>query len=171
MVYKLSNKPRLKLQLNQTAAAALGLHRQMYTAFAEGDVRLLDKICADGLRESFRTRILARPKGERWQWELVKYNKRPKVVSNRAASLGIDGMGLRQHVIRICSRQRLTRYKPNGTVAPGSGKEKDTTEYLVIQKRLDKSVEQDWMVWGTTEETTLEKLELEAMEDSPEASS
>ncbi len=84
--------------------------------------------------------------------------------------MGIEGMGLRQAVVRIASRQRLTRYKADGSVVPGSGREKDTVEYLVIQKKLEKSVEQDWMVWGTTEETTLEMLEDEEMADMPEES-
>jgi mitochondrial protein MBA1 len=139
----------------------------MYTAFAEGDVRLLGTICCDGLRESFRSRIASRPRGERWEWELVKYTKRARVLSHRAASLGIEGMGLRQAVVRIASRQKLTRYKANGTVVPGSGQEKETVEYLVIQKKLEKAAEQEWMVWGTTEETTLEMLEEEEMADMP----
>jgi len=139
----------------------------MYAAFAEGDVQLLDTICCDGLRESFRSRIASRPQGERWEWELVKYTKRPRVLSHRAASLGIEGMGLRQAVVRIASRQRLTRYKANGTVVPGSGQEKEIVEYLVIQKKLEKAAEQEWVVWGTTEETTLEMLEEEEMADMP----
>jgi protein MBA1 len=142
----------------------------MYSAFAEGDVRLLDSICCDGLRESFRSRIVSRLRGERWEWELVGYTKRAKVLSHRAASLGIEGMGIRQAVVRIASRQRLTRYRADGSVVPGSGKEKETVEYLVIQKKLEKSVEQEWMVWGTTEETTLEMLEEEDMADMPEES-
>jgi len=150
------------------APTALGLHRQMYSAFAEGDVRTLDQICCDGLRESFRGRVASRPKGERWEWELVKYTKRAKVLSHRAASLGIEGMGLRQAVVRIASRQKLTRYGVDGSVVPGSGQEKETVEYLVIQKKLERAAEQEWMVWGTTEETTLQMLEEEEMADMPE---
>lgn len=171
LLYKYSNEPRLQLQLRRTAATAVSLHRQMYTAFAEGDVRLLDPICADGLRESFRGRIATRPKGEKWKWELLDYISTAKVLSHRAAPLGIAGMGLRQAVVRISSRQRLTRYKPDGTIVAGSGIEKDTKEYLVIQRRLYKSVEQDWMVWGTMEETTLKMLEHEEKLDSTESSS
>jgi mitochondrial protein MBA1 len=135
----------------------------MYSAFAEGDIKLLDSICCDGLRQSFRSRIASRPRGERWDWELVRYTKRAKVLSHRAASLGIDGFGIRQAVVRIASRQRLTRYRPDGSVVPGSGKEKDTVEYFVVQRMSTKGVEDEWMVWGTTEETTLEMLEEEEM--------
>ena len=36
---------------------------------------------------------------------------------------------------------------------------KETVEYFVIQKSLRKSKESGWMVWGTAEETTLDKLD------------
>ena len=35
----------------------------------------------------------------------------------------------------------------------GTGEEKDVSEYLVLQRRIWKEVEEPWMVWGTTEET------------------
>lgn len=82
--------------------------------------------------------------------------------------MGIEGMGLRQAVVRIASRQKLTRYGVDGSVVPGSGQEKETVEYLVIQKKLERAAEQEWMVWGTTEETTLQMLEEEEMADMPE---
>ena len=64
---------------------------------------------------------------------------------------------MRQAVVRIRSRQSLTRYK-DGQVVAGSGQEKDVQEYVVIQKRLWKGKEEGWLVWGTMEETTMEKL-------------
>jgi len=64
----------------------------------------------------------------------------------------------------------LTRDRADGSVVPGSGREKEAVEYFVIQKKLEKSVEQEWMAWGTTEETTLEMLEEEEMADMPEGS-
>jgi protein MBA1 len=91
-------------------------------------------------------------------WELVKYNKRAKVVSNRAARLPMDGAGVRQAVVRICSTQRLTRYTGNGSMVKGTGKERDVVEYLVIQKKCWQWKEEDWQVWGTTEETTLDDV-------------
>lgn len=130
----------------------------MYSAFASGDIKTLRRICADGLLESFEARIRARSKGEVWSWELVSMKGRPSVVSHRSATLGIEGMGLRQAVVRIRSTQRLTRYK-GGEVVKGSGGEKDVTEYIVIQRRMMHDKEEDWVVWGTTEETTIDMLE------------
>jgi protein MBA1 len=65
--------------------------------------------------------------------------------------------------------QKLTRFKPGGGgVVEGSGRERQTVEYLVIQKKLERGVEGEWMVWGTTEEMTLSKLRAEETEDLPE---
>jgi protein MBA1 len=153
-------KAGLKLRFRQTAPTAVALHRQMYTAFAEGDVKTLRRICCEGLNDSFAARIHGRGK-EKVQWELVKYNKRPRVMSNKAASLPRDGSGVRQAVVRISSRQRLTRYGANGKIIPGSGKEKDVVEYVVIQKILLNGQEGEWQVWGTTGESTLEQIEEE----------
>lgn len=78
-------------------------------------------------------------------------------MSDRAARLPIEGAGLRQAVVRIRSRQSLTRFR-EGRVLEGSGQERDVMEYVVIQKRMWKGREEGWLVWGTTEETTVEKL-------------
>ncbi|KAI9819206.1 MAG: hypothetical protein M1827_007362 [Pycnora praestabilis] len=158
LIYKrLTKKPRPKLNLRKTAPTALALHRQMYTAFAEGDTNILRQICADGLLESFRARIGAR-RGEKWQWKLHRYSKSTRVMSNRAAQMPIEGAGFRQAVVRIQSIQSLTRIKPDGQTVSGTGQEKEIREYVVIQKRLWKGKEGPWIVWGTTEETTIEKI-------------
>lgn len=166
MYAKYLAKPRLLMNFRQTKPAAIALHRQMYSAFADADVGTLQKICVDGMLDSFRARIHARPRGEKMTWELVKYNGGAKVMSNRGARMPIEGSGLRQAIVRIRSRQRLTRYKVDGSVVPGSGKEKDVEEFVVIQRKLAGGKEEPWRVWGTTEETTLttvEQRELEKM--------
>lgn len=134
----------------------------MYTAFADGDISALRKMCADGIYESFRARIANRPKGEKVQWELVKYNKRAKVVSNRAARLPLDGAAIRQAVVRISSTQKLTRWRrEHGKLVTieGTGKEKDVVEYVVIQERIENWRAEEWQVWGTTRETGLDDVD------------
>lgn len=162
-VYKFmitKGKPRPKLEFRQIKPTAVALHRQMYTAFAEGDLATLKKVCVDGgLLQNFIARIHARGK-DKMQWEMVKL-KRARVVSNRAFKLPVDHSGMRQAVVRVVSRQKLTRYRPDGSIVAGSGKEKDVVEYVVIQRRLMGGKESPWQVWGTTEETSLEKLEQE----------
>lgn len=146
----------------KTAPTAEGLHRQMYSAFAEGDSTTLKNICSDGLLENFQARIQGRGR-EKLKWELIKYNKRSRVMSNRCASLGIEGIMLRQAVVRISSQQRLTRFRPDGSIVPGTGETKDVQEYVVIQKKVDQGKEDSWVVWGTTEETTLKSIKEEEM--------
>jgi len=133
----------------------------MYTSFAEGDAAALRKICMDGLYETFRARIAARRTGEKMEWEMLGYNTRSKLVSHRAARLQVEGAAVRQAVVRIASKQKLTRWARDGKelkLVKGSGKEKDVVEYLVLQKRMDGWKEGDWMVWGTTEETKLKDV-------------
>jgi len=161
LVYRwMNHKTQVRLRSRQIAPTAVALHKQMYTAFAEGDTATLKRICAAGLLDSFIARIHARG-NELVKWELIKYTKRPKIMSHRAATLMKEGDGIRQAVVKLCSKQSLTRYRPNGAVVPGSGKERDVQEYLVIQKALLRGKEDDWIIWGTTEETSLEKLEEE----------
>lgn len=149
----------MKISRRTIAPTALALHRQMYTAFAEADTNTLKKICTDGIFESFRSRIANRRKGERVQWELVRYKRRPRVVSHRGVRLPIDGLALRQAVVRVVSTQKLTRWvKERGEekMVEGSGRERDVVEYVVLQRRTVGDVEEGWMVWGTTAETALE---------------
>jgi mitochondrial protein MBA1 len=130
----------------------------MYSAFAESDIPTLQKICADGILDSFRARIGNRAHGEKMLWELIRYNKRAKIVSHRAARLPIEGAGLRQAVVRIASRQKLSRYTANGALVKGTGKERDVVEYVVLEKKCWQGKEEDWRIWGTMEETKFETV-------------
>ena len=149
----------MKIQRGKVAPAALRLHRKMYSAFAEGDMDTIKALCTQGIADSFQARLQSRPKGERVEWDLLKYNKTPRVVSDRAARLPTDGFAVRQAVVKLNTRQRLTRYMRDGEVVPGSGKERDVVEYLVVQKLYRLWKEDPWKVWGTTEETTVQQLE------------
>lgn len=158
-------KRKFKIHRKATAPAALALHKQMYSHFAEADVPALRKICTDGLFDSFSTRIASRARGERVEWELVRYNGAAKVVSHRAARIpNTEGMAIRQAVVRVSSRQKLTRSKSGKggkvEILGGSGKEKDVVEYLVVQRFMRDWKEGEWRVWGTTGETSLEDVEL-----------
>lgn len=152
----------LKLTNSKIAPTAVALHRQMYSDFAAGDTAALRKICLDGINDSFRARIGARARGEKVVWELVKYNGRARVISNRGARLPFDGVAIRQAVVRIASRQKLTRWAKGKSgsleIVPGSGKEKDVVEYVVVQQKFENWKGGSWQVWGTTTETTPENV-------------
>ncbi|XMA14789.1 hypothetical protein WAI453_007580 [Rhynchosporium graminicola] len=147
----------IKIQRSAIAPTAVALHRQMYTLFAEGQLAVLRKMCTDGIYQTFQSRIERRRKGEKVVWELVKYNGGPKLVSHRGAKIPMDGAAIRQAVVRIRSTQRLTRWV-NGKQVEGTGKEREVTEYVVLQRMTQGWEEGGWMVWGTTEETTVEEL-------------
>lgn len=148
----------VKINRSQIVPSAIALQREMYSAFAAADDVTLRKICTDGIYDQFRSRISSRPRGETTVWELVKYNKRAKLVSHRAARLPLDGAAVRQAVVRISSRQKLTRYNRDGVLVEGTGQERDVVEYVVVEKSYWNWAEGDWRVWGTTEETKLEEI-------------
>ncbi|KAI9703273.1 MAG: hypothetical protein M1836_007839 [Candelina mexicana] len=150
--------PRGRLKLEWTRV------KRYVRDLVSGDTQTLRKVCAEGILESFRKRIAARA-GEKWDWNLRNYAKTPRVVSNRAAQLPLDEAGLRQAVVKIESRQSLTRTGADGKRVPGTGTEKVVREYVVIQKQMFGGKESSWLIWGTTEETTLSKLAAEEKKD------
>ncbi|KAL8681497.1 MAG: hypothetical protein Q9186_002383 [Xanthomendoza sp. 1 TL-2023] len=156
--YLSEKKPRPKMGLRRVGPTAQALYRQMYTAFADGDITTLSTICTEGLLASFKSRIAARPRNEKLRWTLSKFTHGPKFVSHRVAVLPYKGSAIRQMVIRMRSRQSLARLVSGGPGRPealvqGTGDEKLISEYLVLQRRMWKEMEEPWMIWGTTEET------------------
>jgi len=170
----------VKDRLGGKTGKAVQMHKDMYTAFAEGDLETLRKMCAEGLLASFGARLSHRPEGEKWTWTLQSYVGTPRIVSNTAGQLPLEtgsgdrGSALRQVVVQIRSKQSLVKEtvedkskrrrvgKGNSTDAAveetGSPRVKEVTEYLVLQRRMWRGVEEPWIVWGFAEETTLEKL-------------
>lgn len=73
--------------------------------------------------------------------------------------LPLGSTAVRQAVVRIRSIQSLVRR--NGEARrqkEGSGEEKQMDEYLVMQRRIYKGVEEPWIIWGTTEESKVEEV-------------
>lgn len=156
----------VKLQRSRIVPSAIALHREMYSAFAAGDRATLRKVCTDSIYDQFRARIASRPRGQKMVWELLRYNKRAKIVSHRSARLPLDGAAVRQAVVRISSRQKLSRYDARGALIEGTGQERDVVEYVVLDKSYFNWQDSDWRVWGTTEETTHDELLQWDREDS-----
>ena len=81
------------------------------------------------------------------------------MVADRAALMpNMEGMAIRQAVLRIRSLQRLTRMVGE-KVVEGTGETKEVLEYLVVQQQVLRWQAEGWKVWGTTKETTLEDVE------------
>ncbi|KAK6353414.1 hypothetical protein TWF696_005379 [Orbilia brochopaga] len=140
---------------------AEALHRNMYTAYSNGDIAALSTICARDLATAFRTRITSRPSNVRYAWQFLRHNRRSKIVSHKLGMLSTDPKeenSVRQVVVRIDSTQKLTK-GVDGKVVKGTGEEARTTEYVVLHKRRKKGVpETDWVVWGTIPESTMEDV-------------
>ena len=66
---------------------------------------------------------------------------------------------MRQCVVRIKSVQSLRRTDARATPEESAGKEQEVLEYVVVQRRVWKGVEERWRLWGTTMETRLEDWE------------
>ncbi|OAX82246.1 hypothetical protein ACJ72_03409 [Emergomyces africanus] len=173
----LNRKNKLPLQLQARKRAALNLYETMYTAYAAADTATLQTICCSSLRDQFFKRISKRPShSKKLVWTLHKFIKFPfsttltgaRVIADRAAQVG-HGIGIRQVVVRIQSRQSLVRPSPPPESAPNNNKqseaspveakEQDSTEYIVLQKMLVGGKEGDWKVWGFANETKMEDME------------
>lgn len=143
---------KTKLRLFEPRKIAMSLHKDMYTAFAQGDFETLRLICGDGLFDSFKKRLMTRGKN-RVEWSLLNYVTRPRIVSNKANYYS-DEIWRRQVVVRIHSVQSLTKVDTHGYVIPKESTTKEVVEYIVVEKKKVSGVESPWFVWGTTNEST-----------------
>ncbi|EAW21928.1 uncharacterized protein NFIA_070990 [Aspergillus fischeri NRRL 181] len=165
----------LPLRLKERRQVARELHQRMYSAFADGDVNTLRKICCSGLANNLSSRVASRPKDEKVTWALDKYNRTPgtlftglRVLADRATQIpDLPDSGVRQVVVRITSRQSTskvtipTKRGAESAVAaePAPAKQQDCTEYIVIQKLRWTGEEQEWRIWGHATPTTVEDLD------------
>ncbi|KAL9054929.1 MAG: hypothetical protein Q9162_003870 [Coniocarpon cinnabarinum] len=159
---------KYQLQRRKIMPTAMALHRQVYAAVADGDEAEIRKVTTEGVRNKLIMQIQGRPESTVYEWDLVKYVGRPKIVSHIANQMPIPKNDdkeqnlMRQAVVRIQSVQRLTKEEDflgkERTLEPVHGQvaEKEVIEYIVIQKRVLQSVEEPWKFWGTTQPTTME---------------
>lgn len=103
-----------------------------------------------------------------FRWELVKYNKPwtyPRIVDHKLAMLPIGArqmMIVRQAVVAIASRQKLTEVKPAGVVDGRlrmddvqGAREVDLLEYVVMIAKVDADHRtHEWTLLGTAKEAT-----------------
>ncbi|KAL2816909.1 hypothetical protein BJX63DRAFT_429963 [Aspergillus granulosus] len=163
-----NSKPLL---LKERRQIALKLHKQMYTAFADGDAKTLRKICCTGLANDLTRRISTRPQGEKVTWALEKYNRSPstlftgvRVMADRLTEIPeLPNSSVRQVTLRITSRQstgKIQKQKQgaNELVEQPAAKSRDCTEYIVIQKFRWMGEEDEWRIWGQTTATTIDDL-------------
>ncbi|KAK4985948.1 hypothetical protein LTR66_003455 [Elasticomyces elasticus] len=178
LIYKFSAvKPRPKLGILRLSNTASSLYTTMYENLASGKVDALRPHLTQSLLETLRARISARAPGTTFRWKLHKHLRRPRLVSFKAAPLSMSEPAtarttIQQAVVRFRTLQSLTMVKhvkqKDGSIvevnATENGQEvepKEIVEYFVIQKFSIKGQDAKWVVWGTTEPMTLEKVEWE----------
>ena len=66
-------------------------------------------------------------------------------------------------MVRIRSKQSLARIIPatkgqGEAVVEGTDTDKEVSEYVVIQRRIVQGKEDPWLVWGTTQETSVDEV-------------
>lgn len=184
---KWSSKPSLltpalyKPNTSKIVPMAKAMHVAMYEALAKGDKATLRKTCGAVLADRFGGAVDARPAGRRYGWELVRYNKTlwryPRIVDHKLMPMQRDPRAagrtpppiLRQVVVAIASRQRRVEYdysrQGGGRSIPGSEKEVDVVENLVLSQPLDRDTwvpRADWKIISLVGETTPEKWKEDA---------
>jgi protein MBA1 len=175
IAFKWMVKPRPKFELTQIAPKAAEMHREMYSAFAQGDLeRLQPKVC-NGLFGSLRGRVQQRAPNTFLRWSVKKQLSSPKLCSFKAAVLpGPKGESADernaqiQAVVKLHTVQslqhvkRVTKRVNNKIVTQeelvGAEEEKESVEYVVVQKTLRKGKMNNWQLWGFTNETSLSQL-------------
>ncbi|KAK4145410.1 uncharacterized protein C8A04DRAFT_35892 [Dichotomopilus funicola] len=140
------------------------LHRAMAQAFATGDRHTINKICSRRLASSLLPSIDARPRGQRHSWELVRYTDAlmyPTLRSHRMMPLDKDKNApfVRQVVVAISSKQRKVSFDPSGRAIPGSEKEIDVVENVVMSCIVQPLLgwrQSEWRMVGVVKPTTVE---------------
>lgn len=168
-------KPRPDLEMFKVAALAAKMHKQMYHAFADGNLDALENRVGSGLFGSLRGRVVQRAPNTFLRWSVKEQLAEPKLCSFKAAVLPgneerTEKNAQIQAVVKLHTVQTLQHVKRVSKRAGGKGavvtreedmgpkEEKESIEYIVLQKIIRKGKVSDWKVWGFAEETTLAKL-------------
>lgn len=162
------------LERSKIVPNAEKLYAEMYTCFAKGNIDAMRPRLCDNIYGLLASRIQTRAPNTRFEWKVHRYVGKPWLCSYRVGVMdpnpkpSNENNVLQQAVVRIRSMQSLKKFKrtrakgstnAEEVLEAGSGDEKLVIEYLVIQKMLRKGKPGPWKVWGTTDETTMEKIE------------
>ncbi|ORY67695.1 uncharacterized protein BCR38DRAFT_427923 [Pseudomassariella vexata] len=165
---KLLSRPRWKANRSAVIPAAKALHLQMNDAVAKGDKETLRQICTSELHHTLAGMIDSRPKGQRAEWQLLKYKSGlgvyPRLTDDKLALQPVPGAQenklVRQVVVTIRSEQRMARYDDlkGGVLIPGSEKVRSLEEHFVLVTSISQRTweQAPWKIWGTLPTSTLE---------------
>lgn len=165
-------KPRADFQTSRIPAIAKSLYEQMYSHFAQGNLSpIAPKLC-ESIYSSLDQRILSRGPNTGVQWQLHRWLSEPKIVSHKYMPMSLEDnkdktkqTTIQQVCVRMESLQSLKKIKKvrqGGRVVEvleeGSSQvAKPVTEYLVVQRLCKRGKMGEWMVWGTTRESSVDE--------------
>nr|POE90144.1 hypothetical protein CFP56_20611 [Quercus suber] len=111
-------RPRPAIEWRSVAGTAERLHREMYEAFAAGELEAVKGTVCAGLWRKLEERVRKRPAGVRLRWKVERHVRRPKVMSFKAGlqqtaatASKEEQLGIKQAVVRIHSVQSLQHVK------------------------------------------------------------
>ena len=143
---------------------AKALHRSLFEAFARGDMAELRKVAVARLYNSLGEKVQRRAKYRRFEWHLVRYTSRPRLLDHQTEKMPLNEKGTaymvtRQAVVAIASRQRLVEYDDAKGGAVVSDKEVDLVENVIIMANVDQNTYKtdEWKIWGFADESTWEE--------------
>jgi protein MBA1 len=158
-------KPRPNFELTTIAAKAAEMHKEMYGAFALGNIEAVQAKVCTGLYGSLRGRVQQRAPNTYLRWSVKKQAAvlpGPKGESKEERNAQIQAvvklhtLQSLQHVKKVAKRvnkQMLTMEEP-----VGAEEVKESIEYIVVQRTLRRGKMNDWQVWGFTNETSLNEI-------------
>lgn len=154
------------------------MHQKMYKAFAAGDMSAMQGQICSGLLGSLRGRIAQRAPNTYLEWSAKKQLSPPRLCSYKAVALpGTKDEGKNerncqvQAVVRLHTLQALQHVKRvtkrvgnkirTEEERVGREEEKESYEYMVLQRTIRRGKVNDWQIWGFTDETRLRDVEKE----------
>ena len=123
----------------------------------------IKEACCEGLVNHLKRHTAVRPLNQKARWEIrsIWPHLATRVVSNRASKFPREDSAIRQVVVKIRSKQRIVQTRDSETVDGHSRRDSQwvkVIEYLVIQRRIIDGEEGDWKIWGTTPETSYDRV-------------
>lgn len=174
-------RPRPKLEISKIAPMAAKMHESMYKDFAAGNMAAMQNDVCTGLFGSLRARVQQRKPNTFLRWSIKKHLSAPKLCSYKAAVLPggkgelnternaqiqavvkLHTLQSLQHAQRIAKREGIKGALVTREENLGPEEEKESVEYIVVQRSMRKGKLNPWQIWGFTNETTLEQVDREA---------
>lgn len=164
-------RPIPKFETAKIPSIAKSLYKEMYTAFAAGDLTPVRSKLCENITMVLESRIAARNPNTAVTWTLHQQLSEPRTMSHKYMPLDLESSDktkattLQQAVVRLHTVQSLKMVKKvragNKTMEveeEGSNPPTEVIEYFVVQRTMKYGKLGEWMIWGTTTESDIRKI-------------